>query len=58
MVLRVNSKCPGVAGGKNEQLAVCDSCLSHVLAISDLFIFEEKITGLQVKANDRQQQLF
>jgi len=27
------------------------------LANKDLFIFKEKITGLQVRANDRQQQL-
>lgn len=56
MVLRVNSKYPGVAAGNNEQLAGCDSCLSHVLATNDLLIFEEKITGLQVRTNDRQQQ--
>lgn len=57
MVLRVNSKHPGVAADKNEQLAVFDSCLSHILATDGLLIFEEKITGLQVRANDRQQQL-
>lgn len=57
MVLRVNSKHPGVAAGKNEKLALFDSCLSHILAINELLIFEEKITGLQVRANDWQQQL-
>lgn len=52
MVLGVNSKYPGGAAGNNEQLAGCDSCLSHVLATNELLIFEEKITGLQVRAND------
>lgn len=58
MMLKVNSKYPGVAAGQNAQLAICDSCLSHVLANQDLFLFDEKITGLQVRANDRQQQLY
>lgn len=57
MLPRVNSKHLGVAAGKNEQLAVCDSSLSHMLTTSDLFIFEEKITSLQIWANDKQQQL-
>lgn len=45
MVLGLNSKFPGVAAGKTEQLAVCDFCLIHALAINDSPIFEKKIAS-------------
>lgn len=54
MVLSLNSKYPGIDTNKNEHLDVCDFCLSHVLATTDLLISKEKISG---ENNDGQQQL-